>query len=49
MDDTRADTREAGQHLKSLKCKTMSQILLLYFIIFGLCVFIIWKAISKFS
>lgn len=49
VDNTREDTREAGKHLKSLKCKTMSQILLLYFIILGLCIFIIWKIINKFT
>lgn len=49
MDDTRADADEAGAHLASLKRKTFTQIALLYFIIFGLVVIIIYKLISKFS
>ncbi|TDH69000.1 hypothetical protein CCR75_000929 [Bremia lactucae] len=48
VDETREDTAEAGMHLKKLKCKMASQIFLLYFVILGLCVVIVWQVISKF-
>lgn len=49
MNDTHTNANEAGTHLDSLKRKIFTQIALLYFVIFGLIVIIIYKAISKFS
>ncbi|KAG6619402.1 premrnasplicing factor syf1 [Phytophthora cinnamomi] len=49
VDATREDTAEAGMHLKKLKCKMASQIVLLYLVILGLIVVIIWRVISKFA
>ncbi|RLN88796.1 hypothetical protein BBJ28_00015228 [Nothophytophthora sp. Chile5] len=49
VDETREDTAEAGLHLKKLKCKMFSQILLLYLVILGLVIVIIWRVISKFA
>ncbi|KAF4325484.1 hypothetical protein BBO99_00000332 [Phytophthora kernoviae] len=49
VDETREDTAEAGMHLKKLKCKMASQILLLYLVILGLVIVIIWRVISKFA
>ncbi|RLN06769.1 hypothetical protein BBJ28_00015526 [Nothophytophthora sp. Chile5] len=49
VDETREDTSEAGLHLKKLKCKMFSQIVLLYLVILGLVIVIIWRVISKFA
>ncbi|GAB9474263.1 hypothetical protein Gpo141_00011396 [Globisporangium polare] len=49
VDETREDAKEAGEHLRSLKRKNFIKIMLLYFIIFGLSVLIVYKVISKFT
>ncbi|DAZ97885.1 TPA: hypothetical protein N0F65_012148 [Lagenidium giganteum] len=48
VDHAHADTQQAGQHLNSLKRKTFSKILCLYFVIFCLVVAIIYKIYDKF-